>query len=394
LRTAARRQAIEGDERVESTLAIGGVGVRSTPRVSSALMRAVRCALALALPLSACSLGYLTQHAGEAAGGDIGDGGAGTERMGGDGAARDGVTSESASRDAAGSDGVGSDRSAPEGAAGDAGWSPWADASMGFADLASVWGSDGGVWAVGYNTIVYFDGGKWSVWPAAVGPLNAVWGSSSRDVWAVGQAGSIVRFDGTAWLPSDAGASATLNGVWGTAADDVWTVGEELDGGGTVLHWDGTQWSRSATLAHGLQGVWGSANLVWAVGNRNLISEYAGGSWSTQVNQATVPDDLASLWGSSQTSIWAVSPNGPTVYYGGDQNVWTVAPSGFGLNCVWGSGESDVWGVGFGGSIAHYDGTAWSLVPSGTTAQLNGVWGSGPDDVWAVGTGGTILHHP
>ncbi|HMA96459.1 MAG TPA: hypothetical protein VKP30_27425, partial [Polyangiaceae bacterium] len=31
----------------------------------------------------------------------------------------------------------------------------------------------------------------------------------------------------------------TLNAAWGSSADDVWAVGEV----GTILHFDGTQWS-------------------------------------------------------------------------------------------------------------------------------------------------------
>ena len=334
----------------------------------------------LALPLlllARCSLGYLTEHAAD---GDAGDGASQTTPN--EGGAFDAGSFEAGARDGGGVDDL------------DAGWSVRVDGAMGFADLSAVWGSGpNDVWAVGYNMIVHWDGTAWSMSPADVGPLDGVWGSSRTDVWAVGSAGAILHFDGMLWLPSDAGTQATLNGVWGSGPADVWVVGEQV-GGGPILHWDGKTWSLSAMLDAGVQSVWGSSGMVWAVGNASSISEYKDGSWSPQDVQVSAPEDLTGVWGSGPTSVWAVSVDGPFVYYDGNQTLWGPVTSPVGLNAVWGSGANDVWGAGFGGTIAHYDGSAWRMVSSPTSAQLYGVWGDNANDVWAVGTGGTILHHP
>jgi hypothetical protein len=346
--------------------------------------------VALPLLLTECSLAYLTDHAGEV---DASD------------ATSAGMPSDSGVYDVAALDAGSADTTAPDSASDttpdtvvvddvDAGWSMRVDASTGFADLAAVWGSNANdVWVVGYNMIVHWDGMAWSTSPANVGPLNGVWGTSRTDVWAVGEGGAILHYDGMAWFPSDAGTTATLNGVWGTGTSDVWAVGEQ-DGGGPIFHWDGKAWSSSATTGSGLQAVWGSSGLVWAVGNGKRIIEYKNGAWSPQSIQVSVPDDFHTVWGSSATSVWAGGPSGPLVYYEGVSNTWAPAAMSFGLNCLWGSGPSDIWGVGLGGSIVHYDGSSWKPIPSGTTVGVNGVWGTGPNDVWAVGTGGTILHHP
>ncbi|HEX3770837.1 MAG TPA: hypothetical protein VHV30_08240 [Polyangiaceae bacterium] len=344
---------------------------------------------ALAPVLAACSLAYLTDHAG-----DVQDTGV---EGGLDAAPTDGGRAADApgAFDASGANDSTADAPGPVVVDDvDAGWSIRVDASAGFGDLSSVWGSGANdVWAVGFNTIVHWDGSAWSLSPAEVGPLNSVWGSGPDDVWTVGQGGAIFHFDGTVWLPSDAGTRATLNGVWGSAPDDVWAVGES-DGGGPVFHWNGAAWALSATLDAGLQSVWGTAGLVWTVGDSNFIAERSAGAWSAQDNQVSVPDDLTGVWGSSATSIWAVSQDGPIVYYAGDQDVWVAQTMGFGLLVIWGTSSGDVWGAGFGGTIAHYDGHAWSAVPSGTRVGLTGVWGTGPNDVWVVGAKGTILHHP
>ncbi|MBK6535930.1 MAG: hypothetical protein IPF99_42285 [Deltaproteobacteria bacterium] len=68
------------------------------------------------------------------------------------------------------------------------------------------------------------------------------------------------------------GSLSTLYGVWGAAPNDVWAVGE----GGTILHWDGARWSSipSNTTAT-LRSVWGaSAGDVWAVGDNGTAVHY------------------------------------------------------------------------------------------------------------------------
>jgi hypothetical protein len=70
-------------------------------------------------------------------------------------------------------------------------------------DLNAVWGSSGSdVFAVGDDgtTILHYDGSSWSsmekmgTWPAKY--LDAVWGSSGSDVFAVGKNGTILHYDG------------------------------------------------------------------------------------------------------------------------------------------------------------------------------------------------------
>ena len=279
-----------------------------------------RWALAVLLVLPACSLAYLTDHAGQ--------GDAGSVDAAGDGASS-GTPGDSGASEV-GAESVADDV--------DAGWSPVVDASTGFADLGAVWGSAAqDVWAVGYNMIVHWDGSRWSISPANVGPLSGVWGSSRADVWAVGQGGAIHHYDGTAWLPYDAGTNAVLNAVWGSGSDDVWAAGEQ-DGGGSILHWDGGGWALSATVDAGVDSVWGSSGLVWAVGRAGHIWELEGGSWAPQDDQASGREDLTGIWGSGPTAVWAVSGNGPAAFYGGQQDAWVAAASVSGLNAVWGTG--------------------------------------------------------
>ena len=57
-----------------------------------------------------------------------------------------------------------------------------------------------------------------------------VWRSGS-EIFAVGSAGAISHFDGSAWTTMETGTTEDLYGIWGSAVDDVVAVGRN----GTIL---------------------------------------------------------------------------------------------------------------------------------------------------------------
>ena len=57
-------------------------------------------------------------------------------------------------------------------------------------------------------------------------------GKCADDVWAVGELGTILHWNGAGWSSVSSETMNSLYGVWGSTAGDVWTVG----GSGTVLH--------------------------------------------------------------------------------------------------------------------------------------------------------------
>ena len=102
--------------------------------------------------------------------------------------------------------------------------------------------------------------------------LFGVWGNSTTDIYAVGETGTILHYDGINWSAMQSGTSAGLLGVWGSSATDVYAVGET----GTMLHYDGVNWSavESGTEVD-LYGIWGSSSTnVYAVGGQGTILHY------------------------------------------------------------------------------------------------------------------------
>ena len=257
-----------------------------------------------------------------------------------------------------------------------------------------VWGSAANdVWVVGLSSgaafqgiVFHWDGAAWTRFDVGTVPwLGTLAGVGRNAVWAVGDHGTALRWNGSNWLSTDPPTDASLNNVWiSDPTDDVWIAAYP----GTLYRWNGSAWSQEFSSAKAIYGFWGSApNDIWAVGD--IILHYDGSNWSPVTSPANV--SLNRVWGSAP-NLWAVGTS--IVHYDGMN--WTASPnptSGVLLG-VWGSGPNDIWAVGQGGSIVHSsDGLNWSAADSPSNADLFNVWGSSASDVWAVGANHTVLHY-
>ncbi len=265
----------------------------------------------------------------------------------------------------------------------------WVPMDSGTTDeaLRGVWGSThDDVFAVGERgTILHYDGS--SAWAemdsSTTRDLKDIWGSTPNDVFAVGSCGTILHYDGNTWAPMDSGTTEWICGVCGSAPNDVFAVG----GWGTILHYDGSAWSTmDSGTTQSLSGVWGSASDdVFAPGYNGTILHYDGSAWSTMDSGTTY--NLNDVWGSAHGDVFAVGCSGTILHY--DGSTWTPMDSGTTqhIRDVWGSAHDDVFAPGQNyGTIMHYDGSVWSLMGGDNLMwDLSGIWGSAPDDVFAVG---------
>ena len=67
------------------------------------------------------------------------------------------------------------------------------------------------------SPVVSPDGWQWQNPLPQGNDLHSVWGSSATDVFVVGDAGTVLHYDGSAWSKMNCGTSANLKGVWGTS---------------------------------------------------------------------------------------------------------------------------------------------------------------------------------
>jgi hypothetical protein len=58
-------------------------------------------------------------------------------------------------------------------------------------------------------------------------PLLDVWGTSGRDVYAVGDHGAMIHYDGKLWSKVETGLTGTLHGIWGSTRGEMFVVGRE-----------------------------------------------------------------------------------------------------------------------------------------------------------------------
>ena len=70
--------------------------------------------------------------------------------------------------------------------------------------------------------------------------LHSISGVSSRYIWAVGDRGTILHYDGKSWRSVASGTTHNLHGVYCLGQHDAWAVGDE----GTALRYDGEHWNK------------------------------------------------------------------------------------------------------------------------------------------------------
>ncbi len=143
--------------------------------------------------------------------------------------------------------------------------------------LRAIWGrSSHDIWSVGEGgTILHFDGVSWQKTLAAElggAELTTVWGPSTSpsEMWVAGKDGLIAHRRGSTWQRVKGQTLSNLQGLWGGPAQDVWAVGD----GGLVLHYDGKEtWTKVPSgTKNNLLGVSGAPEGgVWVVGQLGTI---------------------------------------------------------------------------------------------------------------------------
>jgi hypothetical protein len=199
------------------------------------------------------------------------------------------------------------------------------------------------VWAVGWYwtpigsapLVERWDGRRWRVSPTPEDEdrgLQAVDGTSSSDIWAVGHSLSIedghqalaMHYDGRTWavVPTPIlDDDVYLNDVSVVSPTDVWAVGytlpANLDIQPIIFHWDGSVWAvvpspHLSSTYNQLESVAAvSASRVWAVGYRTvndhdvitLVERWDGAQWRVE-SSPNRPD------GGNYLSAVTVDPGG------------------------------------------------------------------------------------
>ena len=188
------------------------------------------------------------------------------------------------------------------------------------------------------------DGWCWEEpWPQG-NTLRAVAGGSSSDVWAVGDRGTALHFDGRAWSRHETGTSVALRAIVALGPGAAWAVGDRA----TVLRWDGHRWAAVPvpTKVDLLAACPLGAGGLWVVGAHGTFLRHDGATW-TEENRPRL-GRLDAAIGFAPTTRGSPGQSGRVLHF--DGRSWTslaaAGPAGFpayGLAAAWGRAPADIW---------------------------------------------------
>ena len=265
--------------------------------------------------------------------------------------------------------------------------------------------------------------------------LVALHGFSPSDVWAVGDDGVALRFDGTEWTKVNSGTSQDLRAVWGAASNDVWVVGE----GGIVLRWNGTsltpvpgapantdfvsvrgldasvvflcaptglwvfdgtfrQFTRGGdpvecrTLFAHNGGVAGLFEKASSSGGEVQTLDASGGTL-VALNGSLTSDSTSGMVSVGTNDFWQFRQNASSVLrFGGAMPRELVLPKDMSVEAAFVRSPTDIWLAGSQGMIASSDGVEATLKVAGdfSAPVLHALWGQ-RGVMFAAGDDGWVL---
>ena len=279
-------------------------------------------------------------------------------------------------------------------------------------NMQNIWASSpNDVYAVGFNTdgqpLWHYDGKTWAnvnlwgVYNIVTPQLNAVYGFSSNNVWAVGLKGYdyadsslIIHYDGSKWSEANIiRGNRGLNDIYGSSPNDIWACGY----GGVVYHYDDIKWDKDSISVYMPQGAdfqllnireSNGVPFVTGIKVENNIARWtfyffrkANQAWQTIDSFVVAPGQTTFKFG---TRLWT-SPNG-NLYSCSDGvfrwngNSWEkIFTSSTSLGSIAGISEQNFFVVGDYGNVYHYNGSDWYQFQQLKNENIvyTGVWTDG-----------------
>lgn len=136
--------------------------------------------------------------------------------------------------------------------------------------------------------------------------LFGVFAFGPRAVWAVGEAGTVLFWNGERTQLIDVGTTADLRGIYGTSTNELFVVGDQ----GTIVRFDGSSWVRETVSGvYRINVVWVAANGAAFAGANggSVLKRGAGGVWSEMILSPSNTADIVALTGLSDGQVFATT---------------------------------------------------------------------------------------
>lgn len=260
-------------------------------------------------------------------------------------------------------------------------------------NLRAVWTSGPtNAYAVGdYGTILRFDGTAWTavdLGTISPGHLGLVWGSGPNDVYAASTiaANQTLHFNGTSWRRVDVGLGI-LTAIGGTSSNNVYAAGARLIGDPGLVHFSGTDWTLVNPHPCGAVTSISGTSSTNVLLSGSAICQRSGTTWPQVHGEGY--DQVVAV---SSTLAYALRPASPTFLRWTGTGAWTQAPQPPGSVTRMVSSGTEIVAVGDNGVVLSFDGMSWTSLVSTTEQKLTAVAGTDRSNMYIVGDNGTILH--
>ncbi|WP_407931013.1 glucosyl transferase, partial [Ignavibacterium album] len=264
-------------------------------------------------------------------------------------------------------------------------WQSWEFGTIGSSTLYDVAIIDeNDIWAVGeiniadtsingyttYNA-VHWDGTKWELkrilYKGGFWSIRTIFAFSSNDIWFSGY----VRYLNGQFIEltiPDILIGWGINKLWGSSSEDLYAVGNN----GNIAHWDGRKWTKieSGTDLNFID-IYGSTDSktgeqqILAVCTRNLPLDKGiyriEGNTATQISSAPIQWELFALWFIPNRHYYVVGSGIYEKKFLSD-STWKNGPldiTHYGTTGIRGNELNNVFVAGAFGEFLHFNGITW-----------------------------------
>jgi hypothetical protein len=268
--------------------------------------------------------------------------------------------------------------------------------------------SDSSIWAVGNiylndstgkpelaaHNAIHWDGDNWNILKIPYpyqgqeyySPIQSVFSFNSNDVWFCGN--GVIQWDGVKFNPINLDYTVwgqyQMNKIWGTSSNDLYIVGN----GGKIAHHNNDAWQMIGSGTDmNIPDIWGETNPKTGKSEILAVASYQDtsvdrkvlqitGNTATTISSNGINWDLHSIWFNSQSQYYVAG----TYFYNKNllsDNSWSNQyrnVTDYYINCIRGNDVNDIVAVGAFGEVLHYNGNRWKSFKAET--GLNGTYHS------------------
>lgn len=239
---------------------------------------------------------------------------------------------------------------------------------------------------------------------------RAFWGDAPNNIYAVGYRGLVYKntgcnvngviyhYDGKSFKKVYENSGCSYYDIWGSSSTNIYAVGE-LDGS----YYNGITWNNvpDASTIYDLHGT--SSDNIYGVspdwGNARIYY-YNGLIWKKIEDPSIKNFDFNGLWVLGKNNVIFGTQTSKSFHYDGNQfkEVSIDNPNFKGFNDMWGTSSTNIYAVGgspfnpTSGSVLHYNGQSWKTIYT-QSDYIYAISGVSDTEFYTHDHEGNVHHH-